>query len=100
MDLGALGLSWRLLLAIASGVLLALAFPPVGASLLAPVAVALFVIATFRTTAWRGALLGAIQGGVSFAILPVGWPEGSFGPVARGPLAAVVHKDRWGAPYF
>ena len=64
-----LGLPWRIVLSIVSGVLLALAFPPVGASLLAPVAVALFVIATFRTTAWRGALLGAIQGLVSFAIL-------------------------------
>lgn len=68
-DLRSVGLPWRVLLAIISGVLLALAFPPVGASLLAPVAVALFVIATFRTTAWRGALLGAIQGLVSFAIL-------------------------------
>ena len=68
-DLRGLGLPWRVLLAIISGFLLALAFPPVGASLLAPVAVALFVIATFRTTAWRGALLGGIQGLVSFAIL-------------------------------
>lgn len=68
-ELRGLGLPWRVLLTTISGVLLALAFPPVGASLLAPVAVALFVIATFRTTAWRGALLGAIQGLVSFAIL-------------------------------
>ena len=65
----ALRLHWRVALAIASGVMLALAFPPVGASLLAPPAVAAFVIATFRTTVWRGALLGAIQGAVSFAIL-------------------------------
>jgi apolipoprotein N-acyltransferase len=64
-----LRLGWRVLLAIVSGVLLALAFPPVGASLLAPPAVALFVIATYRTTAWRGALIGAIQGAVTFAIL-------------------------------
>ena len=61
--------TWRVLLAIGSGVMLALAFPPVGASLLALPAVAAFVIATFGTTAWRGALLGAIQGAVSFAIL-------------------------------
>lgn len=66
---GSLRLGWRLVLAVVSGVLLALAFPPVGASLFAPVAVALFVVATFRTTAWRGALLGAVQGGISFAIL-------------------------------
>ena len=61
--------TWRVLLAIGSGVMLALAFPPVGASLLALPAVAAFVIATFGTTGWRGALLGAIQGAVSFAIL-------------------------------
>ena len=61
--------TWRVLLAIGSGVMLALAFPPVGASLLALPAVAAFVIATFGTTAWRGALLGAIQGAVSFASL-------------------------------
>ena len=42
-------------------------------------------------------LPGTIQ---SFAILPVGYPEGTFGPVSRGPLADVVHKDRWGQPYF
>lgn len=64
-----LRLSWRIALALVSGVLLALAFPPVGASLLAPPAVALLVVATYRTTAWRGALLGAIQGAVCFAIL-------------------------------
>ena len=68
-DLRALGLPWRIVLAIVSGVLLACAFPPVGASLLAPLAVAVLVIATFRTSAWRGALIGAIQGAVSFAIL-------------------------------
>lgn len=62
-------LPWRLLLAGASGVLLALAFPPFGASLLAPIAVALLVLATYDTTAWRGALIGAVQGAVTFAIL-------------------------------
>lgn len=65
----ALALPWRILLAVVSGVLLALAFPPVGASLLAPLAVAALVLATYRTTAWRGALIGAVQGVVAFAIL-------------------------------
>ncbi|MEY3734128.1 MAG: hypothetical protein RL347_1487 [Actinomycetota bacterium] len=64
-----LGFSRRLLLVAVSGVLLALAFPPVGASILAPIAVAAFVVATYRTTAWNGALLGLVQGGVSFGIL-------------------------------
>ena len=64
-----LTMPWRLLLVGVSGVLLALAFPPVGASLLAPLAVAAFIVATYRTTVWRGALLGAIQGAISFGIL-------------------------------
>lgn len=68
-SLARLALPWRILLAVGSGVLLALAFPPVGASLLAPMAVAALVIATYRTTAWRGALIGGVQGAVSFAIL-------------------------------
>lgn len=63
------GTPWRALMAAVSGVLLALAFPPVGASLLAPIAVALFVLATYRTTAWHGAWLGALQGALSFGIL-------------------------------
>lgn len=62
-------LVWQIALVGVSGILLAFAFPPVGASLLAPIAVALFILATYRTTAWRGLLLGAIQGAVSFGIL-------------------------------
>ena len=62
--------SWaRAALAVSSGGLLALAFPPVGASLLAPVAVALLVLATYRVRAGWGALLGLAQGAVCFAIL-------------------------------
>jgi apolipoprotein N-acyltransferase len=64
-----LTMPWRLALTIASGVFLALAFPPVGASILAPVAVAMFVVATYRTTVLRGVILGLIQGGLSFGIL-------------------------------
>jgi len=36
----------------------------------------------------------------SFAILPIGYPEGNFGPVGRGPLEEIVYKDQWGASYF
>lgn len=64
-----LAFPWRLGLAVVSGVLLALSFPPVGASLLAPIAVALLVLAAYRTGAWRGALLGGIQGALCFGIL-------------------------------
>ena len=46
------------------------------------------------------AIFGLPENVVSFAILPVGWPEGKFGPVSRGPLSQVVYRDRWGQPYF
>jgi nitroreductase len=32
----------------------------------------------------------------SYAILPLGFPMGKFGPVRRAPLADVVFDDRWG----
>ena len=35
----------------------------------------------------------------SYALLPVGYPMGRFGPVHRVPLADVVFENRWGQPY-
>jgi nitroreductase len=35
----------------------------------------------------------------SYAILPIGYPRGRFGPVRRVALADVVFEDRWGQPY-
>lgn len=32
----------------------------------------------------------------SYAIIPIGYPLGRFGPVRRVPLAEVVFEDRWG----
>ena len=32
----------------------------------------------------------------SYALLPIGYPMGRFGPVRRVPLADVVFEDRWG----
>jgi nitroreductase len=43
--------------------------------------------------------LGLPPGVHSYAILPIGYPTGRFGPVGRGPLADVVYEDRWGQPY-
>jgi nitroreductase len=40
--------------------------------------------------------LGLPDGAQSFAILPIGYPLGKFGPVARAPLEDVVFADRWG----
>ncbi|MFL5824066.1 MAG: nitroreductase family protein [Solirubrobacteraceae bacterium] len=31
----------------------------------------------------------------TFAVIPVGWPRGRFGPVTRRPAAEVIHRDRW-----
>ncbi len=35
----------------------------------------------------------------TWALMPIGYPLGKFGPVARRPLAEVVHADRWGAAW-
>jgi nitroreductase len=35
----------------------------------------------------------------SYAILPIGYPMGKFGPVRRAPLDSVVYQDRWGQAY-
>jgi len=45
------------------------------------------------------ALLGLPSSAHSYAILPIGWPMGNFGPVHRGPLKDVVYGDRWGETY-
>jgi nitroreductase len=34
----------------------------------------------------------------SFALLPIGYPMGRFGPVRRISLAEVIYEDRWGQP--
>src|ERR1700726_2486698 len=45
------------------------------------------------------AALGLPPGVHSYAILPIGYPIGRFGPVRRVPLADVVYEDRWGQPF-
>jgi hypothetical protein len=35
----------------------------------------------------------------SYALLPIGYPMGRFGPVRRIALSDVVCEDRWGQPY-
>jgi len=39
--------------------------------------------------------LGIPRGVRTFAVIPVGWPLGRFGPVRRRPAAQVIHRDRW-----
>jgi nitroreductase len=43
------------------------------------------------------ALLGIPEDVSTWALMPVGWPIGKFGPLTRRPLAEVAHADRWGA---
>jgi nitroreductase len=43
--------------------------------------------------------MGIPAGYMSYAILPIGWPMGNFGPLGRGPLSEVVYLDDWGKPY-
>ena len=42
------------------------------------------------------AALGLPPGVHSYAILPIGYPMGRFGPVGRGPLRDITYLDRWG----
>lgn len=45
------------------------------------------------------AAMGLPTGVHSYAILPIGWPMGKFGPVGRTVLSDVVFSETWGQPY-
>ena len=45
------------------------------------------------------AALGLPAGVHSYAIIPIGYPMGKFGPVGRGPLKDIVYEDHWGAAF-
>lgn len=40
-------------------------------------------------------LLGIPRGVKTFAVVPVGWPKGRFGPVRRRPAAEAIRWNRW-----
>jgi len=46
-----------------------------------------------------GAALGLPPNVHSYALLPIGYPMGRFGPVRRVPLTDVVYEDRWSQSY-
>jgi nitroreductase len=53
-------------------------------------------------TTWHLALerefksvLGIPRNVHTFALVPVGWPRGNFGPVKRRSAAEAIHRDRW-----
>ncbi|MGE0416146.1 MAG: nitroreductase family protein [Acetobacteraceae bacterium] len=45
------------------------------------------------------AAMGLPPGVHSYAILPIGWPMGKFGPTGRGKLSEFVFQDKWGTVY-
>jgi nitroreductase len=45
------------------------------------------------------AILGLPPGVHSYAILPIGYPMGRFGPTRRAPLSEIVYLDRWEQSY-
>ena len=45
------------------------------------------------------AALGLPLGVHFYALLPIGYPIGRFGPIRRVALADVVYEDRWGPRY-
>jgi nitroreductase len=45
------------------------------------------------------ALLGLPADVSTYALMPIGYPRGKFGPLARRPVGEVAYADRWGAAW-
>jgi nitroreductase len=45
------------------------------------------------------ALLGLPDDVSTYALMPIGYPEGKFGPLSRRPVAEVTYADRWGVAW-
>ncbi len=77
-------------------------YPAVQNMLLAARALGLGATLTTRHLMYKEeseAALGLPPGVDSYAIIPIGYPMGNFGPVGRGPLSDIVYLDRWGEAY-
>jgi nitroreductase len=77
-------------------------YPAVQNMLLAARALGLGATLTTRHLLYEAeveAALGLPPGVHSYAILPIGYPMGRFGPVGRGALSDIVYEDHWGKPY-
>jgi nitroreductase len=72
--------------------------PAVQNMLLAPRALGLGATLYLHFETEAEAALGLPPGVHSYALLPIGYHMGRFGPVRRVPLADVVFEDRWGQP--
>jgi nitroreductase len=40
-------------------------------------------------------MLGIPKGVKTYAVVPIGWPLGRFGPVRRKPVEEVIHRETW-----
>ena len=40
-------------------------------------------------------VLGIPRSVHTYALIPIGWPLGKFGPVRRRPVDQMIHRDRW-----
>ncbi len=77
-------------------------YPAVQNMLLAARAVGLGATLTTRHLHFEKeveAILGLPEGMHPYAIIPIGYPMGKFGPTRRAPLSEVVYLDRWGEPW-
>ena len=74
---GGLAARWALLAAMAGGLALAAAFPPVGAWPLAAAGPALLIVALWRSSARFSLVIGLVFGAAFFAPLLARIPEGS-----------------------
>jgi nitroreductase len=77
-------------------------YPAVQNMLLAARALGLGATLTTRHLQYEAeteAALGLPPGVHSYAIIPIGYPMGNFGPVGRGSLEDIVHLDEWGKPF-
>jgi nitroreductase len=45
------------------------------------------------------AVLGLPPDVSTYALMPIGYPEGKFGPLARKPVGEVAYADRWGSAW-
>jgi nitroreductase len=45
------------------------------------------------------ALLGIPDGVLTYALMPIGYPEDKFGPVQRRPVSEVAYTNRWGTTW-
>lgn len=77
-------------------------YPAVQNMLLAARALGLASTLTTRHTMYGAeadAAMGLPPGVNSYAILPIGYPMGKFGPVGRASLEKVAFAETWGTPY-